>query len=249
MLTRSCPIQQTSELRYRCGQPAVTDDDLAGQLRTDKKFITNHQWNLAKAATGSVERYVKIGLVPQVRVLHQNRFPWRYERRRLGNRIRLDWRAAWSLERWQSFVAAAEAETAPDWLQDCHAALLDEGFVADQLPILITYGGCCSDDTSTLDHEEIKLKNTEQGDFLSHVDCCWPCLSCCCPGCDGVQIKYIVGYHDPCQILNLYPQLHHNILASFGWMHEQPELQNQQYTQEGWDRVLRPLLNQLRWTI
>lgn len=204
-------IRYTSESLWR-RETFLSDGLIAGQLRMQDCDVTGHMRMLGAAATRDVEDYLKIGIQLQVRELRLNRFPFRRDP------IILDYRTAWNATEWAEL--AAESSSSTSEAVDAIEALFGD----EDPPLSIRYGVCCDSDEEVFDAENYVLKRSDQGDTICLVDdACWP-ASCCSTGCDYVRIRYVVGYFSSSELVGENPKLIQNILATFGYMNENPEL-------------------------
>lgn len=237
-------LASLSDRIWTSGAVALSDDAIAGQLRTDVCAIDNHMRRLANAAAEDVEFELKIGLMPQVREMRLDRFP--HPGCGIHGRIRLDWRSVWNAAKWAEFVALSEADDHPKWMETAVTAIESYFAVDFTTPLSITYGGCAEEDPTVIDPELYTLGNSERGDYLCPVvgTCGWP--TCGSIGCDGVVIRYVVGFLSPCDLERQRPKIAHNLMAMFGYLHESPELQST-VSREAYESVLRPMRRGLKW--
>lgn len=241
-----CLMTTTSHLVWRSEMLVLEDSQIAGQLRTDADCVDEHMRCVAAAAAENIETDIKVALVPQVREVRLSRFP--DVGRGLQGRIWLDWRTVWTPERWTAFSAAADEATAPQWMKDAKTEIIAL-FGDEDPPLRITYSDCCDcDEITVLDPETYKLTLSGRGDYLCPIGSCriWPCLSCRNDGCERVTIQYVAGFQSPTELKRNHPQLVQNMLATFGYLYEQPEVQSVS-GRTNYQDVIAPLRRNMRW--
>jgi hypothetical protein len=238
-------LRYAADVCWRDSASNLADNVIAGALRTLECDVDLFQRLLGDAALQEIERETYNGIQLQVRTMRLERFPC------LSLPIRLDWRRAWSVEKWTSFqtsvqtMAAGPAKTA----LEAKIAKVQDCFGVDSPPFSVSYPGC-DGERVTIDPNGLELMNSGAGDQILLKD---TCNTCCAwpnnhwwglnlshqwnrwgfhdvPNNRYVEVRYVVGFATSDELLQNEPMIAANIAALFNYRYENPEIMGAQAT-------------------
>ena len=238
-------LRYAADVCWRDSASNLADNVIAGALRTLECDVDLFQRLLGDAALQEIERETFHGIQLQVRTMRLERFPC------LNLPIRLDWRRAWSVEQWTTFKASVQAMAAgaARTALEAKIAKVESCFEDDAAPFSVSYWDC-HEERTTIAPADLELMNSSSGDQILLKD---TCNTCCAwpsshwwgrslaaqwnrwgfhdvPNNRYVEVKYVVGFARPEDLVEREPMIAANIAALFNYRYENPEIMGAQAT-------------------